>query len=63
MANRGRKINTESENQFIKEIFFGKKSMNIYSNVWRDWPKPYRDIYSRMFSHNVTFLPKSSKSC
>lgn len=57
MAKRGRKVDPDSDNQLIKEIFFGKADKDSYSNVWRDWPEPYKTIYSRMFNHGFTFYP------
>lgn len=57
MAKRGRKVDPESENQLIKEVFFGKADMHKYPNVWRQWPAPYKQIYSRMFSKDLKLVP------
>ena len=58
MAQRGRKVDPNSDNQYIKKIFFGKDAAN-QSNVWRDWPEPQKSIYSRMFAERVMFFPNA----
>lgn len=55
MATRGKKRNPNSEHQLIMNILFGKKEAKNQPTCWLKWPKPQRDIYSRMFSNHLTF--------
>lgn len=55
MIKRGPKRNPNSGHQLIMNTLFGKKEAANQPSCWRKWPKPQRDIYSRMFANHLTF--------
>lgn len=61
MAKRGPKRNPDSGNQLIMQAFFGKKEAANMPSFWRQWPEPYRRIYSNMWNNGLMIVRKPSK--